>query len=242
MALTVSVVKAAENALFAWLSSELPDVAWSNEWPEAGKAFVKSGSCSLLRAGSANETPIRPIQLLKAILDPYQITGSYVWRTHSVEQPLQLDVWATSELRRDDILHRLGDALTAGPGLTLTPAYFAAMGISQLQNPVAQTVLLQLAKPWDHLNASFQFDAPETHDDPEDIKARRYRATYRGTGYFDRTVTRASPKIVRVSIPIKVSRAAVPDASTPVLATLTVAATPTAADPAATTTTVTRGS
>src|ERR1700722_6903239 len=113
MALSVSVIQAAENALAAWIRAQLPDVVVSDEWPDPGVAFDRRGEVTLLRAGRSIERPVRPVQLVASVLDPFQPMASFTWRTHAIEQPLQLDVWTTSKPKRDDILNRLATALTA---------------------------------------------------------------------------------------------------------------------------------
>jgi hypothetical protein len=237
---TVSVLAAAENALAAWIASQLPDVVTNDEWPDPGIALPRQGAVTILRAGRAIETPAHPISVMKVVTDFIQPNAMYFWRTHSVEQPLQIDVWSLSKFQRDDILNRLGDALTAGPGLTLSPAYFAANPAASLnQNPVRQTLLLQLAPPWDHLNASYQFDAPEITDSARSVKVREYRGTLSGSAYFDRTVARVSPRMTSARLALSQSRTPIPATPGPVTGTLTVAAAPTPANPCATKTTVT---
>ena len=240
---TVSVAQAAENALVAWIASQLPDVVTNNEWPDPGVPLNKRGEVTILRAGGYQEMTVRP-QVVRTDLDPFQIQTTFHWKVSNVEQPMQLDVWATSKAKRDDILNRLGTALTAGPGETLSAACLASYGAqpAHLQNPVARVVLLQLAAPWDHLVASFQFDSPETTDSARASSEREFRATYHGTGFFDRTVPKISARIRRMRMPVAVSPTASPtDATTPVKGTLTVADTPQPDGTTTTTTTITPG-
>lgn len=207
MANTVSVVQAAEVALVAWLKSQISDVTFTTEWPDPAIAFSVAGQISLLRAGSVQETPIRPPDILKKVDDaPPAVTSNFYWRTHSCEQSLQLDVWCTSQPRRDDILNRLGDALTASKKLTLA-AFLAAQSppIWSNQSPVEQALTLQLPAPWDHLLGAYQFDSPETDDSAASSKRREFRATYRGTAFFDRTVIRNSPRLLNPTAPTTAS-------------------------------------
>lgn len=207
MALTVSVEKAAENALAVWIKSQLSDVAVSSAWPDPGKAFPDGGAVTILGAGACDETPVRPPQVLKVVNDaPPAVTANFYFRTHFCEQALQLDVWATSVLKRDDIVNRLGDALTAGKLATLGAQFFIDEGIWSNQDPVEQSITLKLAAPWDHLVAAYTFEAPERTDSPAAAKRVEFRASYRGTAFFDRTVIRNLPRLVNPTTPVSTHR------------------------------------
>ena len=201
MAKLVSGVVAAENALVAWISSQLTDIMISKEWPTPGEPINPNGSVSILRAGGCDETPVIYPNPTKVVPIPYTNNAQFYWRTHACEQPMQMDVWATSELRRDDIVERLNNALTAGRAQTLSPAFFATFGVDPNQNPVEQCIVLQLAAPWDHLVGAYQFESPETEDSAGSNKRREYRATYRGSAFFDRTVIRVSPRLLKTTVP-----------------------------------------
>jgi len=202
--LTVSVVQASEDALDAWLTSQLLGVKISDEWPAPRDPFPAGGMVTILRVGQCQQTRVTPY-VLKQVDDPYDVNSVFYWKVAACEQPLQLDVWTTSKPLRDDILNRLATALTAGKALTLSPAFFAAEGISPNQDPVALDISLQLAAPWDHLVAAYMFDEPETSDTPRTNKIREFRGTYHGTAWFDRTVARSSPRIKKVHIAVAVS-------------------------------------
>jgi hypothetical protein len=200
---TVSVEQAAGDALVAWIASQLTDVDVNDEWPDPNVPPAASGEITVLRAGACDETLVVPPQVLKTVPDaPPAVTSNFYYRTHACEQPMQLDVWATSKPRRDDIINRLGTAMTAGKALTLSPAYFAAEGISTNQDPVVQSIVLQLASPWDHLVAAYQFEAPETDDTGDEVSRAEFRATYRGTAFFDRTVIRKLARLVQVAMTV----------------------------------------
>jgi hypothetical protein len=222
MANTVSVEQAATDALVAWITSQITDAKIWNEWPDAGPPLPVSGAISVLKAGPLDAIPCRPMEILKRVDDaPPAVTSTFTWRTHACTQPMQLDVWAVSKFRRDDLVHRLGEALTASKKVTLA-AFLAAEGISTNQDPVVQAIVLQLAAPWDHLLASYQFDAPAIDDDAASSKRREFRATYRGQAFFDRTVSRSSPRIVRAMLPLNAGPAPASPAAPGETVTLTV--------------------
>lgn len=200
---TVSVERAALQALVAWLGSQLSPTHVSDEWPDAGVAIPTAGIVSVVFAGACDETPVRPPHVLKQVNDPSPaVTANFYFRTHFCAQPLQLDVWATDKYTRDDLVNRLGDALTAGPRQTLSPTYFTNEGIQTNQDPAVQSIILQLAAPWDHLVASYSFDAPEREDTTTMAKEREYRAIYRGQSFFDRTVIKNVARLLNVQLPI----------------------------------------
>ncbi|HEY2517091.1 MAG TPA: hypothetical protein VGI39_39735 [Polyangiaceae bacterium] len=219
MTLRVTVQQAAENALTLWLRSQLAGVTLKNEWPEAGKAMAFP-TVTVLRAGPLDEDYVQPPEVLLQVDDPPPaVTSTFTFRVGVCTQPLQLDVWANTKPQRDDLLARLGDALTAGKRQTYSAGYFTSTGISTNQDPVEQSITLQLADGYPFLNAAFQFEAPETNDTADSAKRNEWRATYRGQAFFDRVTSRNLPRLVSVSLPISVtpSGADVPVGSRPTL-------------------------
>jgi hypothetical protein len=234
--LTVDVIQASEDALAAWIASQLPDVTVNDEWPTPGVPFKAGGEVTVLHAGACVETDVPPY-VIKQVDDPFDVNSTFFWKVTSCEQPLQLDVWTTSKARRSDLINRLGNALTAGMGLSLSAAYLASVGASANRDPVSRSLSLQLAPPWDHLVAAYWFESPDLTDTPASSKRREFRATYSGAAFFDRTVARVSPRMTSISLPLSAG----PTAPPAPLVTLTVASTATPENPASPpTTTITR--
>jgi hypothetical protein len=198
----VTVQQAAETALQQWLASQMPGVVIWDEWPEASVVFPKAGAISVLRAGPMAQDPVNPPQLVgQTAATGSPPVATYTWRIASCEQPLQLDVWATSKIARDDLIARLEDPLSASKAATLA-AYIAAnpTEVSTNQDAVAESISLQLAGTWAHIIASYRFDQPETDDSPDSNKRREYRASYRGSATFDRTVDKVSAPIINLRV------------------------------------------
>lgn len=215
----VPVEQAAATALVGWLTSQLAGVTIKDEWPDPGVPLV-TPTVTVLTAGELDEEIVNPPQVLKSVPDPPPaVTATYWFRTHWCSQPLQIDAWASSKPSRNDLIKRLGDALTAGKAQTLSAAYFAAEGISPNQDPVELSIVLQLAAPYDFLVAAYQFDAPDKIHDGDSAERKEWRASYRGFAYFDRVVSRNVPQLLNVSLPVSVtpSGAAVPVGSRPTL-------------------------
>lgn len=103
-----------------------------------------------------------------------------VWQIAACTQPVQLDVWADSDVERDDIMARLDTALNAGES--------ALAGVYN-PDPVGHGLLLALADGWTNSSADFYFDAPDLDDLPDSVGRSVYRATYRGDSNFMLTLS-----------------------------------------------------
>ena len=120
----VSVEQATQNALARWLARELDGVTVWDRWPEANVRLPAEGD---LRAARRNA----PRRSARSDADRARdIAGApgravFTWRMRACTQPLQLDVWAHSDVARDDLLARLEPVLNASkarsmPSLGLT--------------------------------------------------------------------------------------------------------------------------
>jgi hypothetical protein len=184
MALIVSVEQAAANALGAWLKVALgADVVVDTRWPDPGKKLAPR-AVTILLAGPPEEELLDPVVVSRADTGPK--TALFTWRMRALRQPLQLDVWAQSDLERDDLKQRLRSALNAGMGRTIG---------ARNAMPFRHGVVVALSDGWTGF-ADCLFDRPLAIDTPDAVKRCEYRLTYRGYAEVDVTETGESPRIV----------------------------------------------
>jgi hypothetical protein len=136
---------------------------------------------------------------IQAALNAHYVARIYLWRVAEIDQPLQLDVWATTDVGRDDVIARLSDILHAGPG--------ASAG-DPSDNPVAPALELVLADGWSSAHAEVAFGAPSVIDTGEAKQRDEYRATYRGSLTVARIVRAQSPRLTRAQLVALVGTAA----------------------------------
>jgi hypothetical protein len=210
------------SALCAWLSSASaglgangtsgqPAIAVLDDWPDATPELALP-SVSVTRADAPDVEELDPSLVLDVLGRPLStlVSGNsynFIWRVAQATLPLQIDVWASSKPMRGDALARLRPALTASKAATLaayiaaTNAILAGAGLDALpqQDPVDNSIVCQLAAPWDHVLADYAFEhRPELSLSPTAAGADEWRATLRGVATFDITVTAASAKLARV--------------------------------------------
>ena len=174
------------NAIAAYLSKLFADCTVFSRWPEAQDEPNKT--ISVIRAGGRQDEFIEPQAIRRVDLDA--VTAEYVWRVAYCTQPLQLDVWATSDVSRDDIMARLDSALRAGDG----PA--------GLLNRNPEPGLLLRFDPTDGWNGTcyFRFDTPELIETADQVQQSEFRASYRGDAYFELTVKATSPRMAIINL------------------------------------------
>ncbi len=78
-----------------------------------------------------------------------------------VEQPLQLDVWAQSDVARDDLMARLVPLLHAGPTATA--------GFTD-DDPVSESIILPMLDGWTGFYCDAHFDSGAINDTPDAIR------------------------------------------------------------------------
>ena len=178
----VTIQQAAMNALARWLHTSMSGVIIENRWP-SGDRKMPPRLVTLLMAGARNDEPIEP-KLLSAVNSGSTKTN-VVWQLKMCEQPIQMDIWAQSEMSRDDILAKLDIALNAGENSD--SGFFNP-------DPVGCGVLVKVSDGWVDTTADFFFEGPDLDDSPETIKRSEYRATLRGTLYVMLAVTKESAR------------------------------------------------
>jgi len=160
--------------------------AVAHEHPDGALAFRQM---ERLDAGDLDGFLAR-VTAIVAALNAHFAARIYLWRIADVDQPAQLDVWATSDAGRKDLVARLTQALHAGAG--------ESAGAEDAE-PVGQDLLLTLSDGWTGW-AVADFDAPEIRDTPETVKRSEYRATYAGSLAVWRLLRAQSPRITRASL------------------------------------------
>lgn len=177
--MATSIQQAAANALATYLASELSDVTVEQRWPDASKN-LPAKAITILMAGPRTEDKFDPHLVSTAELaPPVANTAAFTWAVASITQPLQLDVWTTYDVVRDEILARLDDSLHKGETHTLGTFN---------SDPVRHGVLLALGDGWTG-NVDCTFDAPTVDQTPDQVNKAEFRATMRGEARMTLTWT-----------------------------------------------------
>ncbi len=194
MALRVSVQQAACNAFATWLASNLTDVVVEPRWPAADKAKPHK-SITIITAGPRRDTEL-DFQVVKTTnIGPTDVKA--VWIQAACTQPLQLDVWAQTDVDRDDILARLDDLLDAGATPILSSFY---------TDPVGPGVLIAVQDGWEDngVIADFNFSNPDCETTNDTTGRALYRATYSGEAYFMLTMTTTTARQALINFKLKI--------------------------------------
>lgn len=189
--MAVTVQQAAVNALRAWLASELPDAVVFDRWP-APERELPPKAVTILLAGKARDDITIGQRIVKTVpLDP--TTATYSWRFGTRYHPVRIDLWATSDYDRDDLMERVDQALHKGPKFTL--------GLP-LGDPVRDGPLIALADGHEGY-ADFTFESPDPSF-PETAESE-WRASFDGTVAVDLIVTADSPRLLVVKLQAKIT-------------------------------------
>lgn len=153
------------------------------------------GATSLLQQGPVvpgdDQSLIDATGALLVALASHYVARIYLWRVAELDLPLQLDVWATNDTGRDDVMARLVSILYAGSGASAGDA---------IDDPVEQALTLELGDGWAGVRAEVAFGAPSVIDTGESKSRDEYRATYRGTLTVARLVRAQSPRLTRAQL------------------------------------------
>ncbi len=163
--------------LRAVLAAHLRSGAHANPDAYAALAAVRPVASSSLSEVSA---------AVLAALSAHYAARIYLWRIADVEQPIQLDVWATDDVGREDVMARLVDVLHGASGTS--------------DDPACEYLTLTLSGEWEGVTAEVSFAAPSVIDDADSHQRNEYRATYRGTLALSRIVRAQSPRMTRAQL------------------------------------------
>lgn len=169
--MAVSVQQASLNAAVAYLKTKITSATIHSRWP--GIDFP-GDAITLITAGSRHDTALDP-RILSAVNQGSTQTSA-VWQIAECTQPLQLDVWSTSFLGRDNIIAQLDTYLRAGQ---------QPIAGNSFLDPVGNGFFVALADGFDafQTTAKFSFSGPDHEDSPDSVTRSQFRATYRGTLY-----------------------------------------------------------
>lgn len=152
-------------------------------------------------AGQRRDLPIDLRLLSKTNLGPTQTTA--VWQVAACTQPFQLDVWASSDPARDDLLAQLD---------TLLHAAESSLSTSFCATPAGTGNLIALADGWESCGtvADFIFDQPTLETTSDSQSRSLYRATYRGDAHFNLTVTTVTARQTAINFQLRLSETDTP--------------------------------
>lgn len=214
----VSIEQAARNALATWLSTQLavPDLVIEPRWFPADLDLPPK-ALSVIDAGLPDVEWLDAELLLKANVDTEN--GSpvkkvdVVWGFGHIDQAVQLDVWAPTEVELDDLRARLVGPLNAGDrGLGLTRV-----------DPFAVGLRLPLGDGWDPGIVTFLFELPNTDQTSSSVSESEWHATYRGRASMQMTQRARSARIARILLQQRIyQRDPVETADPPTVTTITV--------------------
>lgn len=196
----LTVQYAARKALAAWLTSELASVSGGvvvePSWFESDRTLPPK-AISIIDTGPPATTWFDAELVSTVNVDDESGVAvkkvDVTWILAQREQPVQLDVWATSELELTDIVARLDMSLNKG---------FKGLGISTA-DPFDVGLSLALADGWAPGNAYFVFDAPDLIEVDSAVGEGEWRASYRGRSVTQLTATARTARIARVLLKLR---------------------------------------
>src|SRR6185369_1440099 len=110
--LRVSIQQAGANALATFLTTKLSsDIVIESRWPSPDRV-KPSKIITIYPAGRRVDTPIDLRIISKENVGDHDVSA--VWQLAACKQPFQMDVWATADVLRDDMMAQLDDALHSG--------------------------------------------------------------------------------------------------------------------------------
>jgi len=180
--MSVSIQKAAEKALAAFLASKLTGVEVIAGWPSMNKDLPQK-AVSIVASGARRDIPIER-KLLSATNSGPTDTNA-VWQIAACSQGFQIDVWAHSDFVRDSIMADLDIYLNYGE-----------RGLGAGNYDIGNGVLLNLQDGWQayQSKADFYFGEPDQLDGSEANSVKSFRGIYRGDSHFMLAVPSTSPR------------------------------------------------
>lgn len=206
--MAVSIGQAAVNALADWLRISIAsDIVVSPRWPDPAKK-LPSKAVTVIKVGSRSRVDATCLSLVSRV-DIDDKTTKATFMFGGMTQALQIDVWASNDDDRDDMISQIDDALTAGVEQTLARGQDPiAAGITG--DPIRDGVLVPfLAADGYTGNVDCLFDDAVVDDDPQSIQRKEYRATYSGEAQFAYVVTRTVPRMKSTTLKLQTHQGAV---------------------------------
>lgn len=194
MAQFTTIQQAARNALAVWLTTELASVTGGvliePRWVESDQK-LPAKRVTIIDAGPRDIEWLQPEPVATVNVDvenslPVKKVDS-TWSLGFVTQPVQLDIWARTDVELDDLIARHDSSLNKGVvGLGDTNA-----------DPFNPGLLLYLSDGWSPGIVDFLFEEPVVLEAPQSVGEGEWRATYRG---------RVSAQMVQVARSARLAR------------------------------------
>lgn len=194
MAQLVTIQQAARNALAAWLVTDLAAVSGLKiepRWVEVDVAKLPL-AITVIDAGPRRIEWGDPVLLSSTPINATQVEG--VWALGDVEQRVQLDIWAPSDVQLDDIMARLDRSLNAN-----------VRPIGGNGDPFAPGLLVNMVDGWAPGTANFLFDEPDTGHTADDANQQEWRGMYRGMMSARLCAKAISPRLARLKLKQRIS-------------------------------------
>lgn len=186
-----SVEQAICDALATYLTSELTGVTVKSKWRDAGVKLT-TPLVTVVKFGVRREIMYDPIVIGQTdeLDEEDEPTGraTYKWELSSIEQDLQLDVWAVTQKARDDVMDALTDAMRQGIAVS-------APVLGANHDPTRHGVLVPLTGKWAGSYADISMGNPEIFDTPASVGASEYRGTFRALASASLVVSVVSTKM-----------------------------------------------
>lgn len=119
----------------------------------------------------------------------------YTYRLADLDQPVQIDLWANTEVFRDDLWQLLEPLLnvplkdSAGP--TFSDIAF---------DSIRYGVCVPLGDGWTGCFADFDFDAPRRIESEDPVQRNEFRMSFGGSCGIFRTIKRQEPRLTRATL------------------------------------------
>lgn len=161
-------------------------------------AHANADTRNRITAAIASDLPtlIALTRAILAALNAHYVARIYLWRVETIVQPVQMDVWATFEAVRDEMLAALEPALHARARDT-APGLYPGLGGD---DPVRHDLLLALADGWTGCHATARFDRPVIADRPTGAQVDEWRATFAGEIECFLIIRSQSPRLTTIEI------------------------------------------
>lgn len=202
MADRLTVERSSCRALSVYLQTELDAVfgaggsVVSERWPAPDETLPER-AVTIVMTGERDDTfTVEPADHIVAMvpdaIDP--TLGLYTFMVKACRQHVQLDVWAHYDLKRDELLFWVNDALNKGSDHTL------GLGLRG-GDPVRDGPLLALDPQYGFAGVvDFTFQGPSITDEPDAARQREYRASMSGTFDVNLTVQAKTLRLAQASV------------------------------------------
>jgi hypothetical protein len=204
----VSVSRAAVQALGAWLTQSLEGVTVRDKWPPAGVP-LKGRVVTIVAVGNRERGDSYGTVEIASRTNISATQCRIRFRQGEVSQPLQLDVWAGSDVDRDDVIAQLDQVLHAGRSETLNiKNSVQTVGSDPWSDEL--TLAFDPTGPYDGDYCTFLFDDVAIDDTPESIQRAEYRATFLGSSKMPFSTFKVVPRLINATFAQQVTQDVTP--------------------------------